>query len=1149
VAIGASAGGVKALQTLFGRIPPDTGASYIVIVHLDPEHESHLPEIIGACTRMSVTTVSEPATLQPNCVYVIPPGRQLRVTDDVIATAEFSEPRGRRAPIDMFFRSFADQHGDGFAVVLTGAGADGSVGVKAVKEAGGIVLVQEPTEAEFSSMPNSAIATGAADMVLAIPELADELVRMIKQKKHVQQQVLADHDEEMLRQILNYLRARTGHDFLKYKRSTVLRRIARRMQVAHADDLESYMQYLREYGQEVEWLFADLLISVTTFFRDPEAFQRLGGLVIPRLFENKDASDTVRVWVPGCATGEEAYSLAILLLEEAARQECKAEIQIFASDLDNAALSIAREAVYPLSIETDVTEQRLRRFFSREGQYYRIRREVRELVLFANHSLLKDPPFSRIDLVSCRNVLIYLDRDLQLQVISTFNYALVSGGYLFLGSSEGADAPQGLFRQLDRETRIYQSIGRVGDRVPHLTRMPIPQRAPDLPVPRAAARPAHNEGALHRQALEELAPPSILVDEMYRILHVSETAGRYLLYPGGPAVTDLTELVRPELRMDLRSALHRAMEQGHTSLSLPIPVRFNGKAQRIYMQVKPVLGQDGLRSALVIFIEGGIMENISDDAAVIEEGRSVNDTIQQLREELKTTRARLKASREEEESANEELRAANEELQSINEEYRSTAEELETSKEELQSINEELQTLNNELKLKLESVSRAHNDLQNLMAATEVGTLFLDGELRIKLLTPRVADLFNITTSDEGRPITDFTHALDYSLLAADARAVLKTLAPVEREAQSADGAWFLIRLRPYRTVEDKIEGVVVTFVDMTERRRTEGALRDSEARLKLAREAADLGIQDFDPRTQECWWDERARQLWGIQADDVVTMELVWSRVVEEDRAAAKEAFEQALDPEGDGVYAAEFRVHNDKPSTCWIKANGKAAFAGQGQNRKAVRMVATVQDISERKEWEAHQRILLNELSHRVKNTLAVVISIARKTFHRTDDPVQALPSFEGRLLALANAHDLLVEHDWQGADLEALIKLQLGPYEERIVTDGPPIMLPASLATPLGLVLHELATNAAKYGAFSNGEGRVLLTWRLLRAAKGRALEVTWREEDGPATGDPGDDGLGRRLMERTLPGAEVEWDLRPDGLKCVFTLDLDPAHPGH
>ena len=760
------------------------------------------------------------------------PDRQLQITDHEISAKPFGEARGQRAPIDSFFRSLAQQHGDGFAVILTGAGSDGAVGVKAVKEAGGIILVQDPAEAEHPAMPSAAISTEVVDFVLPIKQLAQRLAELIRTKDHAAIVRRVADDEDNLRRILAHLRVRTGHDFSHYKRSTVMRRLLRRMQVTRKEEFEEYFSYLRDHVEEAQALLADLLISVTAFFRDTKAFESLAQNVIPHLFRGGERNP-VRVWVAGCATGEEAYSVAILLMEEASRHEFRPEIQVFGSDMDSRALNIAREGRYPAAIEADVSEERLRRFFTRDGEYYRVKRELRDAVLFANHSLLKDPPFSRLDLISCRNLLIYLDRDLQQQVLATLHYGLLPDGYLFLGSSESGEHPDGMFRVVDRDARIYQSAGRSAERLPTLPRiLGVPSEhlgGAINPTP-VSARGAQ---AAHREMLELTAPPSALVDPSNRVLHLSESAGRYLQPSAGPLTTDITDLVRQEMRFELRSALHRAFERGETSLSAAIPVRFNGSANPVYLQVKPQKGdadENDVNRAIVFFLEG---QPDKTGKPVSGASDTSNETVNQLRHELDLSQGRLRTMREESEAANEELRAANEELQSINEEYRSTAEELETSKEELQSINEELQTVNSELKLKLETVSRANSDLQNLMAAMDFGTLFLDPGLRIKRFTPRLSDLFSITPGDVGRPITDFTHQLDYDGLVDDAKAVLDDLAPVEREIRSRDGGWYLARIRPYRTVDDKIDGVVATFIDVSERRRMEEALRTAKERLE----------------------------------------------------------------------------------------------------------------------------------------------------------------------------------------------------------------------------------------------------------------------------------------------------------------------------
>lgn len=1022
VAIGASAGGVRALVTLFAALPNDTGAAFVVVVHLDPQHRSELVHIIAARTRMPVVEIATRQHLEPNHVYVIPPDRQLQMVDHEISAREFDEPRGHRSPIDLFFRSLAEKLGDGFAVILSGAGSDGALGVRAVKEAGGIILIQDPGEAEYASMPRSAIAMGVADFVLPTRDLTKRLVDLIRIKEGASVPDIRKVDEDLLRRILGDLRVRTGHDFSKYKRSTVLRRIARRMQVTRVADLKEYYAVLRDNADEAQALLGDLLISVTTFFRDPEAFEKIAKDIIPTLFASKEPEETLRIWVSGCATGEEAYTFTILLLEEAAKHERRPPIQVFGSDLDSRALASAREGRYPLAIGADVSEERLRHFFTREGDHYRIRQEIRDIVLFSVHDLLKDPPFSHIDLISCRNVLIYLDRDLQEQVTSTFHYALNPGGYVFLGASETAENPPGLFRSIDRTARIYQSTAVAGEKPRLLPRLLGPVRIRDQVIQLGRAMSptvALGEAAMHRRAIEQVAPPSMLIDESHRVIHLSENAGRFLMPSGGPLSGDAVDLVRPELRFELRSALNRVFEQRESTLSLAILVRFNGSPHRVHLLVKPVIDADSTepRNAVVIFLEGEPV----DEKLVSLDSQTNDETVRRLTQELELTQNRLRTVREESDAANEELRAANEELQSINEEYRSTSEELETSKEELQSINEELQTVNSELKLKLDTISRAHSDLQNLVAATDVGTLFLDTSLRIKRFTEPITDLFSITQTDEGRPITDFAHRLEYDDLVKDARNVLADLAPLRREVRGRSGHWYDMRLRPYRTVENKIDGVVITFLD------------------------------------------------------------------------------------------------------------------------------------ISELRSGEARQRLLLSELTHRVRNILAVIQAIARHTLRADPANKELIDSFEGRLSALASAHTLLVESDWKGADLGELAQQQLAAYRprppDRLRIEGEPVLLPADLATPFGLVLHELATNAAKHGALSNRTGKVAVTWGVSRGNNIRALRFDWKETGGPASREPAPTGFGSTLIESAIPGARVKREFRGDGLEVTVEVPLpEPAQNG-
>ena len=1141
VAIGASAGGIHALQTFFGALPENTGAAFVVVVHLDPQHRSEMPSILGTRTRMPVVQISESEQLRANHVYVIPPDRRLQMVDHQVSAFQFDEPRGQRTPIDLFFRSVAERLGDGFAVILSGAGSDGAIGVRAVKEAGGIILVQEPKEAEYASMPRSAIATGIADFVLPAHDLAKRLVDLIRIKESLAPPDIRSFDEELLRRIITHLRVRTGHDFSKYKRSTVLRRIARRMQFARADDLNEYYEVLRDNADEAQALLGDLLISVTTFFRDSEAFEKIARDVIPELFKDQAANETIRVWVSGCATGEEAYSFAILLLEEAARRPIRPSMQVFGSDLDSRALVAAREGRFPAAIETDVSEERLRRFFTREGDHYRVRQEVRDLVLFAVHDLLKDPPFSHADLISCRNVLIYLDRELQEQVCSTFNYALNPGGYLFLGGSETADNPHGLFRTIDRTARIYQSTAAPGDKPRLLPRLLGPARGREQVIQLGrTTRPtvALGEAAMHRRAIEQVAPPSILVDESHRVLHLSDNAGRYVLPSGGPLSGDVVDLVRPELRSELRSALNRVFGQQASTFSMPVLVRFNGAAHGVHLMVRPARDSDAeSRVAVVMFIEGEAVDETPLSSAL----QVGDETARQLQQELELTQGQLRSMRKESEAADEELRAANEELQSINEEYRSTSEELETSKEELQSINEELETVNSELKLKLDAISRAHGDLQNLVAATDIGTLFLDSALRINRFTDRTTELFSITHADEGRPITDFAHRLEYDDLVKDARAVLTDLAPVRREIRSRAGRWYDMRVRPYRTVDDKIDGVVITFVDVSDRHQVEEALRESGQRLRQQQHLIDLShgpifVWDFDGSIVE--WNRGSEELYGHRRDEALGKQKELLLVTSVPGSSFAELKAKLLQ---DGSWAGELRQKTKSGQDLTVESHMQLESF---DSRRLV--LESTRDVTARRATERRLRVLLGELTHRVRNTLAVIQAIARHTLRGSQSPQEFVERFEGRLAALATAHTLLVGSEWQGADLGELARQQLAPHltdnPKRLHLKGDSILLPADLATPFGLVMHELATNAAKYGSLSVSRGTVGVSWTVDTRNKPHWLRLVWEERGGPPPGEPKAGGFGTALIDSVIPGARVEREFRPEGFVCTVEVEL-------
>lgn len=726
------------------------------------------------------------------------------------------------------------------------------------------------------------------------------------------------------------------------------------MQVCRTDTLADYADYLLTIPEEAKNLFSDLLISVTTFFRDEHAFEALARQAIKPLVEGIDeaADETIRVWVVGCATGEEAYSIAILLHEELAKHSVKAPFQIFATDLDEAALATAREGRYPRAIEADVTEERLARFFINEGTHFRVRKELRESVLFAKHSILKEPPFMRLDLITCRNLLIYLERSLQAQVCSIFHYGLKPGRYLFLGSAETVDVAADLFAPIDRQARIYSARPHAGHLLPILPQFAAPEQIthPERPAPIGTERTAF-PAALHVGALEHNAPASILVDDAQTMLHLSPTAGRFILHSAGPVSKVLPAVVRPELRLDLRMALTRALEQSEPTVTLPTIVGFEQGRRRISMHVAPVANEaHKTGQALVFFLYGGaVLDGEEPDS--LPEARP--DEVRRLYAELKAAQEALIASRSGHAASIQELRAANEELQSMNEEYRSTAEELETSKEELQSINEELHTVNAELKSKLESISAAHSDLQNLSAATEIGTLFLDPDMRIKMFTAPVAELFNITRHDIGRAITDFTHQLNYDGIEEDARKVLRDLIPIEREVGSRRGQLYAMRLRPYRTVEDRIDGTVVTFVDISERARVEAALRESEERLRQFGEASQdvLWIRNVDTLQWE-YLTSAFETIYGLDREAALRGDNMvgWLElIVPEDRELA--AFNLQRVRDGEWV-TFEYRIQ--RPADGAIRWLRNTDFPIKDDAGRVTRIGGIGHDITEIKETE---------------------------------------------------------------------------------------------------------------------------------------------------------------------------------------------------
>ncbi len=902
VGIGASAGGLAAFEAFFSGMPADKDPdmAFVLVQHLAPDHKSILSELIRRYTRMQVFEVIDGVVVQPNCVYIIPPDRDMAFLNGTLQLLEPSSPRGQRLPIDFFFRSLAqDQHERAICIVLSGTGSDGTRGVRAVKDEGGMAMVQNPDSTEYDGMPRSAINTGVVDFVLPANEMP---ARLISYSSHafgkidlslVSSRTMLD---DALKKIFILLRAQTGHDFSQYKQNTVKRRIERRLAVHQIADPTSYVRFLQTTPEEVEALFRDMLIGVTSFFRDPLAFAALENTVIPRLFANKPAGSTVRVWTCGCSTGEEAYSIAILLQEHMDTLKNNYTLQYFATDIDNRAIDQARTGRYPASIDSDISAERLARFFTLESDgSYRIIKSIRDLLIFSEQDLIKDPPFSRLDLISCRNLLIYLNSDLQKKLTPLFHYSLNPGGTLFLGTSETVGDSDLLFSTLDRHAKLYQrkedlsalqrlTLGRF---------IPAPIQGVQHP---AASVTVSNAGKVslrettEQVLLERFTPVGLLVTGHGEILYLHGRSGRYLEAASGEPSMNILKMAREGLKRDLTTALHSVVKHNKPVTRHSLRVKTNGDFSTVNLTVLPApQNQDTGNSSmlyLVVLEECKARAHIPpapvQTATLVEEpDESATDaetTIIRLKQELKANEEYLQSANEELETSNEELKSSNEEMQSVNEELQSTNEELETSKEELQSVNEELSTVNAELQTKVLDLSQANNDMNNLLAGTGIGTVFVDFQLLIKRFTPSITQVIHLIQSDIGRPVGHIvSNLVNYETLVADINTVLDTLVPIEAEVQNRENAWYLLRIRPYRTLENVIEGAVITFMDISELKRAREALRISDELQRLAvfaRDAHDaVVVHDLEGRILA--WNPAAEKLYGWSDSEALLMNI----------------------------------------------------------------------------------------------------------------------------------------------------------------------------------------------------------------------------------------------------------------------------------
>ena len=952
VGLGASAGGLEALEAFFSHMPFDSGMGFVIIQHLSPKHKSIMASLLAKDTKMKVLEIIDGMKVKPDHVYLNPPNKNVIIINGALQLMDPVKTGGINLPIDSFFRSMAEEMGEkAICVILSGTATDGTLGLKAVKELGGLVMVQDPNSAKYDGMPRSAIATGMVDFILPVEKIPEELVRYVKapymgDSKKVF--ITEDQFANNIQKIFSLIRSATGNDLSLYKQTTIRRRIERRMAINQINKISDFVKYLQQTPLEVDILFKDMLIGVTNFFRDSEAFKILKEQVLPGLLKNKDPDSLIRIWSVGCSTGEEAYSLAILFSEVLNMVKKHFNIQIFASDIDVQAIDYARLGSYPDSIAADVSQERLHQYFLKEGNCYKVKKKIRDRVVFALQNVIKDPPFSKIDLVSCRNLLIYMDSELQKKVLPLFHYTLNRDGILFLGTSESIGGFTDLFHPIDRKWKIFQRKHAFVERAMDHPGLPF-YHGPKLDdnIEQKVPVEMDIQHVAKKVILENFALPGVLVNEKYEIIHFMGKTDKYLETPVGNASFNILSMAREGLRFKLNAALHNAVRQKQKTTYDSLRVKYNGEFRTVDLTVMPLTKVAGTPGYFLVMFD----DKAFPDRPAKKRGKKAatdnsDPVVASLERELESTKEDLQTTVEEMETANEELKSTNEELQSTNEELQSSNEELETSKEELQSTNEELITVNTELQNKVDELSQANNDINNLLASTQIGTIFLDTNLKIKRFTPAATDIFNLIQTDLDRPISDITSKIRYKQLKKDSQEVLDTLMVKETEVQDTNNNWFAIRMSPYRTIENIIDGVVITFVNITKIKRAEKALRDSETNRRLAAVVRDsndaITVQDFEGNITA--WNKGAVNMYGYSEGEALKMNIL--DIVPEDKRKEALAFIKKLQKEDVESFETQRITKDGKQLNVWLTVT--KLFDDDG---KPTAIATTERDITGRK------------------------------------------------------------------------------------------------------------------------------------------------------------------------------------------------------
>lgn len=1282
VGIGASAGGLEALRELVTAVPARSGMCYVVVQHLAADHPSIMDQLLGDCASVPVCKIEDGMAARPDTIFVIPAGPELTISGGRFHLHFEARDRGLRTPIDRFFKSLAEEMGSrAYCVILSGTGSDGTAGLRVIKASGGIAVSQEGRSARFSGMPDNAVATGLVDLILRPSDIPGRLIQIddhrneygLEQSETLQQQIQA-----RLPRIVSLIDDGSGHDFRNYKPGTLIRRIERRMALLRQSTVDAFVEVLTTNPDERRRLLQDFLIGVTEFFRHREAFDTLRDSVIARIFERKP--ERVRIWVPGCSTGEEAFSIAILCLEMIEKAGRHVPTQIFGTDVDLGALSRARSGLFPLSSLESLDEDRRRQYFTIEGEKAQIVPRLREMCIFAPHNVLSDPPYSRLDLISCRNVFIYLNADVQARLITRFHYALNPSGYLFLGPSETLGQQERYFTTLNKELRIYQrndderiGFSALSEAPARAGRRQNAQMIPVSAIPLRSdisAAPAF-EGQVDQFVLRRYAPPYAIINGRNEVSYLSEAMGPYVSPTQGVPSAALDSLLVRELRLPVRTAVAAARERDSEAIEQNIIVQLGRDKHVLDVIAAPVPFQD---SAVAVILRQVRVED-ADDLTLRAEARL--GTHQEIIErELELTRRQLSSVISEHAAVDQELRSSNEELLSMNEELQSANEELETSREELQSINEELETVNAELTENNRQLTRANSDLKNIFESTEIATLFLDSQLCVRRFTPATSQLFGVKERDIGRPLEDLSSQVPYDTIREDAVAVMDSLVPVSREISiSSTGDTFIMRTRSYRTVDDRLDGCVVSFFDITERKRGEIALKESEQRyrsvieahsemlcrfrgdgtLLLANEAyarafgkpldeligksfyanipvayhalIEETLQSLTPqnptRTIEneivaadgsSLWTEWTNTLISSAADenplyqsigrDVTARKLAefalreseerfrvtfdnaaigmsqvdlegrrlrvnkryceivgypeselvghrWQDITHsEDLASNLEHMKELLEGRRESFEIEKRYVRKDG-SAVWVNTTVAPVRGGSGKVEYFIKSIQNIGDykhiIGQLTDSERRMSLLMRELQHRVKNTMAIIVAIVRFSGKSARSYPELVNGVQSRLAAISRTHDVLTAQNWAGDRLKDVLDRELSPYiapgRNRYSFEGTDIALDAKQALTLSLAVHELATNAAKYGALSNEDGYVVVR---SHSAGEKRWRVEWEEFDGPRIDreKAGAEGFGSFIIRRVLAAdldGEIEFSMDPSGVRFIAEFE--------